>query len=280
MEEQDQTPPADNNEKKLERSASYPILVLEKAIDFAGRIYANFSSTQYITREEVASVLKLHPGTVSRDMAACVQYGLLSKSAEGYKITQLFIDIHQPENQNQKKINLLTAFGNPKLNQDLLAKFDGHVIPLEFPNTLIKHHHITEKAAEVAASVFIDSGKFVEAINENRVLRHKDKLSSLQKVQYAVIEEVNPEDKETPPAGEEQGSGVGTGVQKLPPNPDNLLSDLSHQYKKIPIHLTKDKVAYLAYPDAISENDVKILEHQVAGILLRINLENEEKKKE
>ncbi|MGB8194768.1 MAG: hypothetical protein WCF67_22735 [Chitinophagaceae bacterium] len=34
----------------------------------------------------------------------------------------------------------------------------------------------------------------------------------------------------------------------------------------IPIHITKNETAVFAYPKEISENDIKIVEHQLAGI--------------
>ena len=46
--------------------------------------------------------------------------------------------------------------------------------------------------------------------------------------------------------------------------------------RKVPIHLTKNKIAYLVYPTDINEKDIKLFEHAIQGILLRLHLENEE----
>lgn len=45
--------------------------------------------------------------------------------------------------------------------------------------------------------------------------------------------------------------------------------------RKIPVHLTLGKTAYLVYPSDINEKDIKIMEYEVGGILLRLKMEEE-----
>lgn len=47
--------------------------------------------------------------------------------------------------------------------------------------------------------------------------------------------------------------------------------------KTMPIHLTNDKEAYFAYPPNMSSNDVKLVEHNIQGILMRIKFEADER---
>jgi hypothetical protein len=255
------------DKKGHKRSAAYPILPINEAYEFAVKINDNFSINNSITRAEIAHVLDFTENTISRDVAACVQYGFLSKTpSEGYKLTKLFDDINRPENEKERKLKLITAFGSPKLFQDLIAKFDNHVIPLEFANTLIKHHGITYNASKSAAEIFIESGVYVGVINEQRVLKYSVTLSAISKAsQYAeVIEEIpNHTDRQE----NLTGSNLSIQIPIVPEKP------LSKNNKQIPIYLTNDNISYFIYPSDITEDDIQIIEHEIKGILLRIQLE-------
>ena len=258
----------DTNHK---RSASYPGKTIEKSLAFVASIHSNFSTNTTFKREEFAAILKVHPNSVSRDFAAATGYGFLTLTAEGYKISKLYVDIIQPENPARKKADLIVAFGNPKLNQALIEKFDGHLIPEGFTNTLIKHHAIVDDKAAEAARIFLESAVCVGVLGDNKVLRYKDTLGATQKTQYAeIIEETNNE--------REDKKGAKDGVQIIKTEQESPLSNLNDGYKKVPIYLTKEKVAYFAYPSDMSANDVKLVEHTIAGVLLRIKLEHEENK--
>lgn len=259
------------------RSASYPAMTLQDAYTFALKINDKFSDTAEVTRKEIASVLGVHDNTISRQVAAVAAYGFSEKkmnkgeSEYKYKLTQLFKDVFMPDSEKQKRVSMISAFGSPKLFGDLIAKYDGSVIPLELPNALIKHHGITKAAAEEVADIFIRSGQQAGVINDNRVLNYKVTLGAVQKTQYAEIIE------ESPRSEESSNNGIinrNTPTVIEPVNMDSI-SD-----RKVPIHLTKNKMAYLVYPSDISANDITIIEYQVKGILLRLQLEREEEAEE
>lgn len=147
--------------------------------------------------------------------------------------------------------------------QELITKFDGEVIPETLVNTLIKHFSITVAASQECADVFIKSGTEAGVINENRVLNYRVTLSATSKTQYAEIIE------ETPGTDE-------SGAIKNPPIKVEQFQFSNNDDKKIPIHLTKEKMAYLIYPADINPKDIKLLEHAISGILLRLDLEKEE----
>jgi hypothetical protein len=268
METTETTTENQKTEKTKDRSASYPALTLDEAITFANKVYSKFTSVS-VTRDEYGTAFNVNANSVSRHFGACNQFGLLEKNNDGYKITQLFDRIQNPENENEKKIARLEAFGSPKIYKELIEKFDGKFVPPELPNTLVKHHGITLKASPEAADTFIQSAQQSGAMNEARVLKFKDTLSATQKMNgYAEIisESSGKSDEKNPP------------VKVIQAESGAPLNDLKESYKKVPIYLTKDKVAYFAYPSDMSANDVKLVEHNIQGILLRINLENEETK--
>jgi hypothetical protein len=259
---------AQKTDAKQKRSASYPAFTVTDAFNFASKINEKFGNAE-VTRKEIASVLKVHPNTISREVASAAAYGFFDKTLHKgeadvrYKLSDLFNDTFLYENGKQRQINFITAFGKPKLYSDLIAKFDGTLIAEELPNTLIKHHSITENAAKEAADVFIKSGIEVGVINENRVLNYKVTLAATQKTQYAEVFEEPPN-------------------RNAPTNNNNLLPvKLEQTYipesdVKIPIHLTKNKTAYMVYPNDINDKDIKLLNHAIEGILLRLDLEKDE----
>lgn len=256
-----------NFKKEIKRSASYPALTVLDALVFASKVNDKFSISVEVTRDEIGHAFGLHPNTVARDVASCVQYGLLTRTSSGkYKLSELFNDIHQPESEKDKRVKLIVAFGTPKIYQELITKFDNQVIPQELPNTLIKHHNITHAASKVAAETFILSGQQVGVINDNRALKFQVTLSTVSKTHFAEV--VDTEISSPTQRNEVPAKTNGEIVQ------DYYVADSN---KKVPIYLTRDKVAYLLYPNEITERDISIIEHQLKGILLRIQLENEEK---
>ena len=253
---------------KHKRSASYPALTVTAAYSYASKINEKFSAAIQVTREEIAVAFGVHPNTQSRNIAASVHYGFLDKVEGKYRVSKLFLDIFRPESEKDKKLNLITAFGKPKLYQDLIAKFDGNVIPLELPNTLIKHHSITENAASDAADTFIKSATEVGVLGDNRVLRYNVTLSTVSKTQYAEIIDENPNPSKD---GNSNNSLVTSTVVVDTPQYSHGNGD-----RKIPIHLTKNKMAYFIYPSDITSRDIQLVEYEVKGILLRLQLENDE----
>lgn len=256
--------PSSINDKR--RSASYPADTVLQSFEFAKKINDKFSVAAAVTREEIAHVFNVHPNTLSREIAACVQYGLIDKVEGKYKLSPLFKDIFRPENERDKRISLIKAFGRPKLYQELIEKFDNHVVPQELTNTLIKHHNITESASTSAADTFIKGGQEVGVINDNRVLTYTVALSSAEKVQYAEITEDHSADKST--------SNLPAKIETF------ILEDKKEMdgRKIVPIYLTGNKQALLNYPDDITEDDIELVKHQIDGVLLRIKLEGKNKK--
>ncbi len=278
MNEENTTEQPQNIQQKTDtskRSASYPVLTVLEAYSFALKIYSKFSTAE-VTRKEMASALSVNDLSIARNIAAAAAYAFFEKNIQKgekdykYKVTDLFNDVFRYENEKQKKISLITAFGKPKLFNDLINKFDGSVIPEELNNTLIKHHSITEAASKDVADLFIRSGKEVGVINENRVLNYRVTLGAISKTQYAeIIEENNTEGQGTVP---ENTNGSIIKIEQV-----NFTGQAE---VKVPIHLTKNKMAYLAYPNDINNKDIKLLEHAISGILLRLDLEKDEIKDE
>lgn len=184
----------------------------------------------------------------------------MDKKDGKYQLTKLFSDIFLPENEKEKRLNFIAAFGKPKLHSDLIAKFDGNVVPPEIGNTLIKHHNISEAAAQDAANNFIESAIQVGVLGDNRVLKYAVTISTLSKTQYAEVIDESVKDE----------GRSDNQIVKLEPVNYSSSNDI-----KVPIHLTKNKMAYMVYPSDINDKDIKLLEHAIKGILLRLELEKD-----
>jgi hypothetical protein len=163
---------------------------------------------------------------------------------------------------------LIKAFGSPKLYKELIAKLDNNVIPFEITNTLIKSHNITEKVSQYVADLFIESGQYVGVINENRFLQYSITLSTLEKTTQQYFDS----------SGESLDNSASDSVETaIKINLPALSNKVDSKSINIPIHLTGHKVAIFSYPEDITENDIRIVKHQLEGVLLRINFEQEEK---
>lgn len=251
----------------VKRSASYPALTVLEAYNFALRVYNKFSNVE-VSRKEIGSALGVNDLSISRDVAASAAYGFFDKILlKGekdfkYKITDIFNNVYRPENEKQKKLGIIEAFGKPKLFHELINKFDNSVIPEELPNTLIKHHNITEAASQEVAEIFINAGKEAGVINDNRFLNFKVTHTATSKTQYAEVIEEQPSEE---PA---------THDNRLPlkVEPANYIPENDI---RVPIHLTKAKMAYMVYPQDINDKDIKLLDHAIKGILLRLELEKD-----
>lgn len=254
-----------NGENKSKRSSSYPSINIKDAYDFATKINEQFSSTAEVSREEIAHAVKLNAGTIIRDISSCVQFGFLDKNtaAGKYKLSKLFSDIHKPDSEKDKKLSKIEAFGSPKLYQELIARYDNATIPNELENVLVKYHGITEAAAKLAADIFIESGKHVEVINENKFLKYSITKSTTSKIQYAEIVDAGTDN-------------VSNGSSEVFPTPALPEKTTGKKNINIPIYLTNNKIAGFSYPENITTKDIKIVKHQLEGIILRIELENEE----
>lgn len=127
-------------------------------------------------------------------------------------------------------------------------------------NTLIKHHNISEAAAQDAANNFIESAIQVGVLGDNRVLKYAVTISTLSKTQYAEVIDESVKDE----------GRSDNQIVKLEPVNYSSSNDI-----KVPIHLTKNKMAYMVYPSDINDKDIKLLEHAIKGILLRLELEKD-----
>ena len=117
-------------------------------------------------REHIIDVIE---GIRNRHIAAAAYYLLLEREKDSYLVTNLYRTIANPLSEKEKREAILQAFEAPKLNRQLLDKFDGDEIPKELTAHLTRFFSITEDAAPIAAAVFIENAKFCGVLSDDKL---------------------------------------------------------------------------------------------------------------
>lgn len=232
--------------------------------DFVTILYKELGHSDYHTKEQIAEAHRLSPDTIKTYLGSCQQYGLLEiKHGVGYKVTDLFTRMSHPLNEEEKHKATVESLKSPDLFQVLFKQYEQMHLP-EFngiKNHFLRNAGLRPEAAEKSAEIFLNNIKEYGLVDSKGVLN----TDSGNVIQEATI--IDPE------------INGRVDNDRLPATtPRQQIEDIytGESNKKVPIFLTKKKVAYLVYPDEITEKDIKLIEHQVAGILLRLQLENEE----
>lgn len=182
-----------------QRSSPYPSFTIQQSLEMTRTIYETYGSNFYVTREQVADLLKISSATVQSRMSTAVQYGLLElKPKTGYKVSDLFIKWMRPISDEQQKDALITAFRNPSLYEALIGKFDENVLPPAKPlaNILLQNHRIYDAACDEAARIFIENATYLGVLHADRHLR----LGSPMAVQEVTSDD--PADERTAPVSQ------------------------------------------------------------------------------
>jgi hypothetical protein len=256
-----QANPAVPPKKIVERSAAYPDISVEDAVTFTADVAKHFpGGSQIINREDIGAVLNKVAGSVKRDVASCAHYGFLLRVDGGYQISPTYKTIANPLSARERRKFLLQAFGEPKLNKELIDKFDGHAVPSELRTHLIRFHKIAENASDHAAEVFIKSAKECQVLNDKNILNYKQELLKLSDtgIQYAEVTTEKPKEQQVK-------EEVGNVVTVLPreEKPLELPTSDTVTEEKLKIPLSDRKFAILTYPSNITKKDTDILMKQI-----------------
>jgi hypothetical protein len=273
--------PADNIEvsKEGRKRISYVSKDLKTMIDFVAKVYNNLGHTTYHSNKTIATVHALSPDSIKLQLSSSQQYKLLEiKYGVGYKVTDHFQKIYLPKTEQEKRNAVIDSLKHAETYQQLFKDYEFHVVPFDgVKNHFIRTYGMKEDIASKAAQVFIDNLKDYELLDSRNV------LTSAMPNKPIVIDPNSQNDE-----GKKDGNNGDANDNRddIPPHqnpPPASINDYAGNSKYlnhiwIPIHITKGQTAIFAYPKEITENDIKVVEHQLSGILLRIRLENEEKK--
>jgi len=258
----------EKSQTKIERSAAYPALTISDALTFVAEVYRNFRS-QPTKRDDIIDLIK---GSHNRHLAAATYYTLLKREKDKYQVSDLYKTIANPISEKEKTLALLEAFGAPKLNKELIEKFDGDEIPKELKAHLARFHNITIEAAPLAAQVFIENAKFCKVLSESYVLNYKQLISKLVDPNFDILKETKEEDsidkeeiiendlaEALPQIHEEE---VSPKTETNPINSPLLIPEMLNE-DKLRIRVTGNRFAYLIYPLDITKKDINIIRKQL-----------------
>jgi hypothetical protein len=139
------------------RSSSYPIKELSYIISFVTKIYTDLGFNKYHPNTDIAKVNDLAVASTKQILSTAQQYNLLEiKHGTGYKVTNLFIKIHKPVNEHEKKNAIAESLKSPEIFSKLINEYVGHPVPLQsgLTNQISRNFDLKENIAEKVAEIF------------------------------------------------------------------------------------------------------------------------------
>jgi len=256
----------------MARSKTYPSYTISYCVEFAKKIYQQYGNSAFLNRKTLAKIEGVSEPSVQLRASSAVQYGLLEmKSGEGYKPSALFLKIHKPLNDKEKREALIAAFKKPKLYSQLLSEFEGKRLPplSGLATVLFRKYNIIENASEKSAKVFYENSKFLNLLDTEGILNLEDKSSD---------DEIEEEDNvaSTKKHEEEIIENDSKSFVKTNKNLDiESKVELNANERKIDILLTGRKKGTLIIPDTINSKDLTLIKKQIEVLELYVDYNNE-----
>src|SRR5258707_586923 len=133
---------------KKNRSAAYPSIALQEAVDQLRRLHVELGKGPY-DRTMAAKSLGYRgvSGASASKIAALVHYGLISRVGGGYQETELGTSLALPLDRAEETGTLRAAFNSPALFVKLMDDFGGRALPVKLDIILTRQYKITEQAS-------------------------------------------------------------------------------------------------------------------------------------
>lgn len=161
------------DDDKAERSRRYPAASLREAIGMVEAVHRGVGLNGG-ARETLAQALghTTLNGTSKRKLATLVQFGLLEKDGERYRIsTGIGRRILMPVNDRERNEAIAEAARRPLLFQEIGMAYDGHMLPSMLANVLAREHGVLPQTSAEVAQIFTESVEFAGLLGEDGVLR-------------------------------------------------------------------------------------------------------------
>lgn len=212
----------------------YPVRELKYIIDFVAKIYNQLGASLYHSREDIAKTHNLAVLTIKQVLSTAQQYALLDlKHGTGYKVSPLFVKIHKPLNEAEKKGAVIDSLKSCNMINKLLKDYEGHVVP-QLPgitNNIVRTFDLKESLAQKVAEIFLSNLRDFSLIDESNNL-------SLN-VETKADEKPSSDDKTPPSKNNFESKPEDQGVTVIP----------------IPLKALGKK-AYLHLPDGYTDADL------------------------
>lgn len=171
--------PTTKQGRTKERSASYPSITLEDAINYSAKLQAAFSRSAFSRDNAVKEMgYEKVTGPTGMKVSALVHYGLLDREGNAYRNSDLALRCAHQIDDNDFQAAKKVAVTNPKLYKALLTEFAGRAIPTALSSILVRNHKIGQKVADNVANVFRKSieytGIYQNGIVSSEILTSSD----------------------------------------------------------------------------------------------------------
>ncbi len=146
---------------KRERSTAYPAISLKESVELSEKLINAYSKSPFSRDLAVQAIgYKTITGTSAPKVAALVHYGLLERSGNAYKNSDLASRITDFTSEEDRREALIAAVSSPKLFASLISEYSGKAIPGLLKNILVSQYKIGRKVGEDVAETFKESIEF------------------------------------------------------------------------------------------------------------------------
>jgi hypothetical protein len=162
-----------NEELARERSPRAPVVPLQKAVEFIGKLHAEFRRGA-ATPETAARAMGFQTvhGGVNTLFAGLREYGLIDRPQGKVALTPLAVKILHPLSDEQRHASIVEAALSPKLFAALIRDFGDSSMPV-LESHLVQSGFTPERAKQVA-KVFLDNKSFAKLEPGSKVDEPKD----------------------------------------------------------------------------------------------------------
>lgn len=153
-----------------QRSKPYPAMPVSDAVIKLKELYKKLGDSKSYNRENFAQGLGYKDsknGAYLRAVAALVQYGLIEKDGNAYKLSGTARRILIPTTDTSEAEAVKEAALTPSLFAQLFERYEGQELPGLLPNILVTEFGILDGAKNKAVGVFRSSMEHVGVLDGN-----------------------------------------------------------------------------------------------------------------
>lgn len=229
---------------KRKRSPNFPGFSLSQSVGLAEKFYKSAGQSPIKERSNLAIAIgyKSLNGASVKAIGSLNAYGLIEKSDNGYRISEIGLKIIKPISESDRKLQLRSCALRPKIFASIFEKYSG--LSKEMLSRTLLHGDFTEDGAIAAANAYKDNEEFVGGFDSNMEIAN----DNVGKQDNAKIEEDNSEiivDKNL------KSTPINEVIQK-----PKVIHEINSQIDMFPIPLDFGKALI---PRGISEDDFNFL---------------------
>lgn len=163
---------ATSDDEKSERSRRYPSASVRDAIVLLEGIHKGLGLNGG-SRDSLAQAMghTTLNGASARKIATLIQYGLLDRDGERYRVSGLGRKLLIPVHEKEKIEAVAEAVRTPALYRELGESLDQQPIPVMLANVLAREHGVLSLASNDVAKNFLESVEFAGILGKDGVLR-------------------------------------------------------------------------------------------------------------